>query len=87
MEIAYGYVTLGDREPRADVSEHHKLMQTKFLRVVKCKYYMKSRCMYSYTSPSKMKVTAINGSTEPTAEVTCLLRKIFDAKTRRSARS
>ena len=70
-----GEVALGDREIRGDESEHQNLMQTKSLRgVVKCKDCMKSRCLYSLYSPSRMKPAAIDGAEEPTVEAIRLCR-------------
>ena len=59
-------VALGSRDTRATEAEQNKLTRSKFiLGVVKCKDYMKPRCLYSVTSPSRMKPAAVNGAPEP----------------------
>jgi hypothetical protein len=66
--LVIGDVTLGDREPRSSASDANKITRQKFLRgVVKCKDYMKPRCLYSLTSPSRIKPHAIIGEAGPTA--------------------
>jgi len=64
--LVIGDVTLGDREPRSSASDANKSTHENFLReVVKCKDCIKPRCLYSLTSPSRMKPLAVIGEAEP----------------------
>jgi len=69
--------TLGDQEPRLSASEANKITHQKFFRgvVVKCKDCMKPRCLYSLTSPNRMKPHAVQGEAEPTVHAIRLCRK------------
>ena len=76
--LAIGGVALGDREPRSapENEQNNKLAQARFIRgVVHCKDCMKPRCLYSETSPSRMKPVVVNGATEPTAHAIRMCRE------------
>jgi hypothetical protein len=71
-----GQVAIGDRELRSSESDQHKITQGKFIRgIVTCKDCAKPRCLYSITSPNRMKPLPANGGSEPTAEAIRLCRQ------------
>jgi hypothetical protein len=67
--VVDGGVSLGEREIRSSSeAETHKVTQGKFIRgLVSCKDCMKPRCLYSSTSPCRMKPLASIGDAEPIA--------------------
>jgi hypothetical protein len=75
-------IALGNREPRYLESEqHNKRVQGRFIRgVVNCKDCPKPRCLYSETSPSRMKPVVVNGATEPTAHAIRMCREYAKQK-------
>jgi hypothetical protein len=73
---AVGDVALGNRELRSSELEQNQLTQGKFVRrVVTCRDCMKPRCLYSSTSPCRMKPASINGEPAPTPQAIRLCRE------------
>ena len=74
--VVVGDVVLGSRESRSSETEQSQLTQGKFVRgVVTCRDCMKPRCLYSSTSPCRMKPASINGEPEPTSQAIRLCRE------------
>ncbi len=75
--LVVGDVALGNRETcYLESEQYNKPAHGRFIReVVNCKDCMKPRCLYSETSPSRMKPVVVNWATELTAHAIRMCRE------------
>jgi hypothetical protein len=76
--VVNGEVAIGGREMRTptESDQLNKITQGKYIRgVVACKDCTKPRCIYSFTSPSRMKPHSTEGTVEPNAVAILLCRE------------
>jgi hypothetical protein len=68
--VATGEVFMDGRESRSTESNNqNKITQGKYVRgLVSCKDCMKPRCLYSFTSPNRMKPIHVDGAIVPTGD-------------------
>ncbi len=75
--VINGKVSTCERESMSTESDtNNKITLGKYIRgVASCKDCTKLRCLYSFTSPNKMKPNPVDGATEPTLNTMNLCRE------------